>query len=115
MSTTSSRWTFGSRTSVPPEPRAPERPFDEPWQARAFALTVALHEGGAFGWDEWANALGAEIETEPDHPYWESWLAALAGIGARQELFAPGDVEAMARRWREAADRTPHGRPITLD
>ena len=39
--------------------------FAEPWQAEAFAMTVALHERGLFSWGEWAAALsvgGEEIQ-----------------------------------------------------
>jgi len=46
---------------------APETPavFAEPWQAQAFALTLKLHENGAFTWTEWAEALSAELATDP--------------------------------------------------
>ncbi|RUW45405.1 nitrile hydratase accessory protein, partial [Mesorhizobium sp. M1A.F.Ca.ET.072.01.1.1] len=27
--------------------------FAEPWQAEAFAITVALHDSGLFSWSEW--------------------------------------------------------------
>ena len=38
-------------------PTADERPFREPWEAHAFALTLQLHERGLFTWPEWAEAL----------------------------------------------------------
>jgi hypothetical protein len=47
---------------VPGIPRDAEGPvFSEPWEAQAFAMTLALHERGVFTWKEWAAALGAEI------------------------------------------------------
>lgn len=46
-----------------------ERPFAEPWQARAFALTVHLQERGLFTWTEWTEALGAVIASAPDRSY----------------------------------------------
>ncbi|MGX9182447.1 nitrile hydratase accessory protein, partial [Mesorhizobium sp. BHbdii] len=36
--------------------------FAEPWQAEAFAMTVALHDKGLFSWSEWADALSAEVK-----------------------------------------------------
>ena len=84
----------------PPEPSPiPERPFDQPWQAQAFALTVALHQAGLFTWPDWAQTLGAELKNaaEDGSDYWDHWLAALA------------------ERWQRAARATPHGTPITLE
>ena len=33
--------------------------FREPWEAQAFAMTVALYRRGLFTWPEWAETLGA--------------------------------------------------------
>ena len=35
--------------------------FKAPWEAQAFAMTLALHERGAFSWTEWAETLAAVI------------------------------------------------------
>ena len=51
---------------VPPESMPGQGVFAEPWQATAFALTVALHERGLFSWPEWAATLGRHIAAEPD-------------------------------------------------
>ena len=98
------------RADVP----SPERPFEEPWQARLFALAVLLHERGAFGWDEWAQTLGAVIAEAPERPYWLAWLEALERIAVAKGLSNADAIAAAARAWREAADRTPHGEPIVL-
>ena len=92
----------------------PERPFDEPWQAQAFALTVALHEGGAFAWEDWSRLLGEALEAEPDRPYWRSWIVALEAMLRHRGIAGGEEVTAMAAAWREAADRTSHGEPIVL-
>ena len=86
--------------------------FAEPWQAQAFAMTVALHERGAFEWREWAEALSTELESEPD--YWTAWLRALEAVMAARDLAAPEQVDERPEAWREAADATPHGEPIVL-
>ncbi len=102
---------------------APEPPavFEEPWQAQAFALTVHLHQTGAFTWAEWASALGEMIaagaargEPADGGGYYNHWLAALEHLSARRGLT---DSEALARRkadWTSAYLRTPHGQPVEL-
>ena len=44
--------------AVPGIPHDGDGPvFREPWEAQAFAMTLALHERGLFKWPEWAAAL----------------------------------------------------------
>jgi nitrile hydratase accessory protein len=108
--------------AVPSIPRDAEGPvFREPWEAQAFALTLALEERGLFTWGEWAAALGEEIRRaqaagDPDtgETYYRHWLAALERIAEEKRLT---DAETLARyrdAWDHAADRTPHGDPIEL-
>lgn len=60
--------------------------FNEPWQARAFAIALALAERGAFAWDAFRAGLIAEIAaagSESGVKYYECWLRALeAALGA---------------------------------
>jgi len=59
-------------------PRGEDGPvFDAPWQARAFALTLALHDGGHLSWSDWTAALAVEIAAAPDRDYYDCWLTAL--------------------------------------
>jgi nitrile hydratase accessory protein len=108
--------------AVPGIPRGPEGPvFREPWEAEAFAMTLALHERGLFAWSEWTAVLAAEIKRaqasgDPDtgDTYYRHWLAALERIVAEKGIT---DAAALARyraAWDHAADRTPHGAPIVL-
>jgi nitrile hydratase accessory protein len=108
--------------AVPGVPCDAEGPvFREPWEAQAFAMTLALHARGLFTWPEWAATLGAEIKRaqaagDPDtgETYYRHWLAALERIVAEKGV---GDVRTLARyydAWDHAADRTPHGTPIEL-
>jgi nitrile hydratase accessory protein len=95
--------------------------FREPWEAQAFAMALALHERGLFGWDEWATVLGEEIKAaqragDPDTgaTYYRHWLAALERMVARKGI-ADGVVLARYHdAWARAAGRTPHGVPIEL-
>ncbi len=85
--------------------------FREPWEAQAFAMTLALHQEGRFSWSEWTEALAAEIAAarargEPDlgDTYYRHWLAALEKLVGSKGLV--GDDELAGRR---AALDTPAG------
>ena len=98
---------------------APETPavFAEPWQAQAFALTLKLHEGGVFTWGEWAQALGAELATDPDDDgsrYYEHWVAALERLAIARALTAPDELARRKAAWKHAFELTPHGKPVEL-
>ena len=98
----------------PPEPRA----FAEPWQAQVFALTLRLHEQGAFSWSEWAEALTAQragVEDDGGAGYYESWLAALETLVLDKGLAGKAELGTCADDWRRAYLATPHGKPVELD
>jgi nitrile hydratase accessory protein len=107
---------------APGQPRDADGPvFAEPWEAQAFALTVALHERGAFSWPEWAAALAEEIARaqaagDPDtgETYYRHWLAALERLVAEKGLTDTATLARYAHAWEHAAERTPHGTPIEL-
>ncbi len=69
----------------------PEPVFAEPWEARAFALTVYLHAHGHFTWSEWsaefAQALAARHNCSK--PYYEVWVAALESLLAAKRIIQP--------------------------
>lgn len=97
-----------------------EPAFAEPWEARAFAMVVSLHERGLYTWAEWADALGARIKAAeavgaPDSgdSYYRHWLGALEDLLASKGI---GSAETARWRaaWQHAANRTPHGAPIEL-
>ncbi|RJT41856.1 nitrile hydratase accessory protein [Mesorhizobium waimense] len=93
--------------------------FTEPWQAEAFAMTVALHDKGLFSWGEWADALATEVNrpgaASDGHDYYEHWLAALEKLLSAKGVAGKGDVDALAAAWERAAHATPHGKPILLE
>jgi len=95
--------------------------FGEPWQAQAFAMTMALAERGVFTWREWASALGAEIVRaqaagDPDKgdTYYHHWLAALERLVTDKGVTTGAMLARYRDAWDAAADRTPHGWPIEL-
>ena len=95
--------------------------FREPWEAQAFAVTLALHEQGLFTWTEWAAALSGAIkraqasgDCDDGSTYYRHWLSAIEqlvrdkGIASEQALAERRDA------WDRAAHATPHGQPILL-
>jgi nitrile hydratase accessory protein len=92
--------------------------FREPWEAQAFALTVALHERGAFSWPEWSAVLAEEIKRAGDadngQAYYHHWLRALERLVAERRLTDAETLERYREAWKRAAERTPHGTPIEL-
>lgn len=95
--------------------------FREPWEAQAFAMTLALHERGMFTWKEWAGALAVEIgraqaSGDPDagETYYQHWLAALEQIVAQKGIATRAALTRYRDAWDHACERTPHGKPIEL-
>ena len=66
--------------------------FAAPWEAKAFALVIQLHQEGRFAWQEWVDALSAEIAADatrdPHTPYYELWLAAAEKLVSGKGLVA---------------------------
>jgi nitrile hydratase accessory protein len=61
--------------------------FKEPWEAKAFAMTLALHERGLFTWPQWAEALSLQIaraqtagDADLGDTYYQHWLLALESL-----------------------------------
>jgi len=61
--------------------------FNEPWEARAFAMVLALHERGLFTWPQWAAALSRQITqaqtagyADLGDTYYQHWLLALESL-----------------------------------
>jgi len=73
---------------LPGIPLEDHRPvFNEPWEARAFAMTLALHERGVFTWPQWAEALSRQIaqaraagDADLGDTYYQHWLRALESL-----------------------------------
>ena len=96
--------------------------FSAPWEAQAFAMTLALHERGLFTWPEWAAALAAEIKRaqgagDPDDgsTYYGHWLAALERLVAEKGVASGAALSERRDAWDRAAHATRHGEPILLE
>jgi nitrile hydratase accessory protein len=113
-------------STLPPElpgmPRDADGPvFKAPWEAQAFAMTLALYERGVFTWTEWAATLAARItraqaQGDPDlgDTYYTHWLGALEDIVGGKGVASAGELQRYQHAWDHAAQRTPHGEPIEL-
>jgi nitrile hydratase accessory protein len=107
---------------IPSIPRNREGPvFREPWEAQAFAMTLALYDRGLFTWPEWAAILAEEIKRakaagDPDtgETYYRHWLNALERVVAAKGLTDARTLARYRNAWDHAAERTPHGTPIEL-
>lgn len=95
--------------------------FNAPWEAEAFAMTLALYEKGVFSWPQWAKVLSSEIDRaqangDPDlgDTYYLHWLAALERIVVEQGITSKEDLDGLYDDWNAAALSTPHGQAIVL-
>jgi nitrile hydratase accessory protein len=112
----------GLAAAVPSLPRDEGGPvFREPWEAQAFAMTLALYRKGLFTWPEWAAALADQIKRaqaagDPDRgdTYYHHWLAALERLVAEKGVTDAATLKRYHDAWDRAAERTPHGSPIEL-
>ena len=111
-----------ARAAIPGIPSDDEGPvFREPWEAQAFAMTLALHERGLFTWPQWAATLADEIkraqaagDSDTGGTYYQHWLNALERLVAEKGVTDPATLARYQHAWDHAADRTPHGQPIEL-
>ena len=112
---------FAAR-ALPDLPQDEEGPvFREPWEAQAFAMTLALHERQMFTWPEWAATLADEIKRaqaagDPDtgDTYYRHWLNALERLVREKGVTDSATLARYQHAWDHAADHTPHGEPIEL-
>ena len=101
----------------------PESPqFDEPWQAEALALSMALVQSCRFSSAEWAASLGAAIERahaagdrDDGSSYYIHVLDALEQLVVEKAMATREALATRKEAWREAYARTPHGQPVLLD
>ena len=109
-------------SAIPGIPRDGDDPvFREPWEARAFAITLALYARGLFTWTEWASALAhqikqaqAEGDFDTGENYYRHWLVTLERLVAAKDIATANVLHRYRDAWDHAAERTSHGQPIEL-
>ncbi|RMC29513.1 nitrile hydratase accessory protein [Paracoccus alkanivorans] len=102
---------------------ATEPHFHAPWQARLFALTLSLQQGGLFDWPDWTGRLATHLRMAVQLPsdasgaehaahYYTAWMRTLEQFLEEAGTAEHGRIEEMAESWKRAARATPHGQPI---
>ena len=89
--------------------------FEEPWQARAFGIAVALYDDGeGFEWSSFQERLIEEVRREDPSAtdadalegiYYEQWLAALERLLVEDGVLDPDELEGRAGEF-AAGERT---------
>jgi cobaltochelatase CobN len=86
---------MGDRAALPR--RNGELVFEEPWQGRVFGMAVALHEGGLYEWEEFRQALIAQIAAAEARPgpfvYYEIWLQTFEELLTRKGLVTDAELD----------------------
>jgi nitrile hydratase accessory protein len=96
--------------------------FSAPWEAQAFAMTLAFHARVLFTWKDWAAALAAEIkraqcagDADDGSTYYRHWLSALERLAAEKGVASAAALSERRDAWDRAAHATPHGAPVLLE
>jgi len=83
--------------------------FQQPWEARIFAIVLSLHQQGAFQWADFQALLIDEIKrTESEgayRGYYENWFAAAERLIQSLEIANDSEIDAEVARLRPD-DRT---------
>ena len=75
--------------------------FDAPWQARAFAMAVALCESGAYEWPDFQGRLvehieaadPAEMQADVEGVYYRAWMAALEDLLRDTDVLTDAELD----------------------
>ena len=93
---------MGTRASPPRRNGSLE--FREPWQARAFAIAIALSKQGRYEWEEFRRELIAAIaeweavhaRDDPGWDYYRCWLKALESVASHANILGEDEIERRA-------------------
>ena len=101
--------------------KAPQPFFEQPWHAKLFALSLALHEQGLFSWPDWTKRFGirlklngGERELNGGDDYFTAWLETLEELLVEREPEILQQLSTMRTAWKDAYLSTPHGSPVTI-
>lgn len=95
--------------------------FQEPWQAKVFALTVELYSKGQFSWRDWTTMLSEELNdrsktfgTAKESSCYDHWLRALEKLVLERGIADRISLDKRKEAWADAYRKTPHGRAVVL-
>ena len=98
-------------------PAAPPRSngelvFGEPWESRSFGLAMALHDAGAFEWEDFRQQLIAAVAewdgSAEEWSYYRCWVTALERVLLQRGVVADGDIAARAQEMAARPDGHDH-------
>ena len=96
-------------------------PFDEPWHAEVFAVTVHLSDQNLFSWAEWTDAIGEQISKmklirpiDGSNDYYNIWLQALIELISNKAITDAEAISDVQNCWADAYRNTHHGKPVKL-
>lgn len=81
-----------------------ELAFQEPWQSRLFATTMAACDAGLIDYDTFRDHLIAQVARhESDGPgdYWAAWQDAFEAITLEQGVVGEGELASRATAFAE--------------
>jgi nitrile hydratase accessory protein len=106
-------------------PENGEVSFSTAWEIRAFALAVAAHQGGRYGWDEFQHALTTAIRvweesgTAEPWRYYDRWVEALQMVLADTGTLDVSEVDDRTRvvldTPRDASHHRARREPVAVD
>lgn len=91
--------------------------FNSPWEAKAFALVVHMHQQGHFTWSEWAAQLSREIKAagaeDDGSRYYLLWLGAAERLITTKALCHAAELAGRKHALEEAqgGPLAPHRHP----
>lgn len=95
--------------------------FAAPWHGQLFAMTLQLHEQGAFDWPQWTLAFGETLarhgldrSLNGGDDYFQAWLETLEGLLDQRALSTEEERADVRAAWEQAYLATPHGQPVRL-
>ncbi len=103
---------FSGQVAVPLQQGEPV--FQAPWEARAFAMTLALFEQGQYSWKEFQEILIDEIESaavpgaaglDSSPAHYEHWLRAFEQLLSKKGVIIEEQLEARASELSAAPSR----------
>ena len=108
----------------PDDPAFLEPVFAAPWEAKAFAMVVALHQRGLFPWRAFHEALADEVARDARRPqpesgstsiYYVQWMAAAEVVLSRLGIVDDAVIERRAAAIRVELDAGDHDHAASTD
>ncbi|MFL2584005.1 MAG: nitrile hydratase accessory protein [Gammaproteobacteria bacterium] len=97
-----------SEISSAPRDVNKEITFQNPWEAKVFALVVQLHQEEHYNWNEWAEQLSAEIksagEQQSGEDYYHLWLKAAESLVVKKGLCEKNELLNQKNRLKTAQE-----------